>query len=229
MKSRLIRALQRGGVTAEVGSERWGVWRSRDRRGRIIGVLTGADIDVLRVRESLKPLGESSPTILVWSESVLDTPHVAPSARQLEADEQAQNGSLLERLLTRTHDPELRQLIRETARRYRADVERASAGGPMAGMNWDGLALGGKVDGGQGFANAKPLSGAQSAQAVQKILRDHLGGEKISFLDRLILRGESRSQLIKTFGGQPSLMEGQAMAAVRALHDVYLHHVRDVR
>ena len=81
MKPRLIRALQRGGVTSEIGPERWGVWRNRDRRGRIIGVLTGAEIDVLRTRESLKPLGDGQPPIFIWPESILERPDAPPDRR----------------------------------------------------------------------------------------------------------------------------------------------------
>ena len=67
MTPRLKRALQRGGVTARVRDDTWGVWRSRDRRGRMIGTVSGADIDLLRLRNCLKPLGDHRPPILIWS------------------------------------------------------------------------------------------------------------------------------------------------------------------
>lgn len=101
MKQRLIRALQRGGVVAQIEPDRWGVWRGRDRRGRVIGVLTGAEIDVLRVRESLKPLGDGAPPIFVWSGSVLETPFAAPRADRLETAHGTAARPLIELLIAR--------------------------------------------------------------------------------------------------------------------------------
>lgn len=221
MKQRLIRALQRGGVVAEIEPDRWGVWRGRDRRGRIIGVLTGAEIDVLRVRESLKPLGDGTPPIFVWSEFVLETPPAAPSAQRLEAEQRGVAGPMIELMISRAHDTQMRELIRDTARRYRADAEREWGAGSVRGMNWDGLALGGKVDGGLGYALEGGRAGGAIDQTAQQSLRKHLGAETLAFLDRLILSGDTRAQLVRRFGGRPSLIERRAMAAIRALHDTY--------
>lgn len=226
MKSRLIRALQRGGIVAEIGPDRWGVWRSKDRRGRMIGVLTGAEIDVLRVREALKSLGDGQPPILVWAGFVLETPLVAPSSARLDNDAQGTVAPMIELLLSRSQDVGLRELIRETARRYRADAERASSVGAARGMNWDGLALGGKIDGGRGFSDQGPGGGALTAQSAHEVLRRHLGSETMSLLDRLILSGDSRTQLTKRLGGRPALMERRSLAAIRALHEVYRDKVR---
>lgn len=226
MKSRLIRALQRGGIVAEIGPDRWGVWRSKDRRGRMIGVLTGTEIDVLRVREALKSLGDGQPPILAWSGSVLETPLATPSSARLDVERQGTDGPMIELILSRTQDVALRELIRETARWYRADTECAARAGTARGMNWDGLALGGKVDGGRGFSDEGFDRGARSAQSVYTTLHSHLGNETMSLLDRLILSGDSRTQLTKRLGGRPALMERRCLAAIRALHEVYRDKVR---
>ena len=228
MNPRLIRALQRGGVTAEIGVERWGVWRSRDRRGRVIGVLTGAEIDVLRARESLKPLGDGQPPIFIWPASLLEPHDVSPSAGHLQIAKNTASGPLIELILTRMQDTRLRALVRETVRRYRADAERASGIGVAHGMNWDGLALGGKIDGGRGHLDQDGSGRMWAAQTVQSTLLKHLGGETIQLLDRLILSEDSRAQMIKRLGGKPPLLEGTALAAIRALHEVYRDEVRRI-
>lgn len=228
MKQRLIRALQRGGVVAQIEPDRWGVWRGRDRRGRVIGTLSGAEIDVLRVRESLKPLGDGTPPIFVWSTSVLETPLATPSADRLETEPRIVAGPLIELMISRAHDTDLRELIRDTARRYRADAERAAGAGTVRGMNWDGLALGGKVDGGVGYAELGTRRGRRSGDKVQQTLRKCLDGETLELLDRLILSGDTRVQLVKRFGGRPALMERRAMAAVRDLHQTYRTKFRTI-
>jgi hypothetical protein len=192
----------------------------------MIGVLTGAEIDVLRVREALKSLGDGQPPILVWAGSVLETPLAAPSSTCLDAEAQGTGSPLIELILWRSQDVALRELIRETARRYRADAERASSAGTARGMNWDGLALGGKVDGGRGFSDQGAGHGALSAQSVHDTIRRHLASETIRLLDRLILSGDSRTQLTKRLGGRPALMERRSLAAIRALHEVYRDKVR---
>ena len=70
MNTRLLRALQRGGVAAQTQSDLWGVWRGKDRRGRKIGALNGCDVEILRVRGQLKALGDHDPPLLVWCGTV---------------------------------------------------------------------------------------------------------------------------------------------------------------
>lgn len=221
MKARLVRALQRGGMAVQIGADRWGVWRGRDRRGRMIGVISGAEIDVLRMREALQPWGEGQPPILVWNKSVLAPPPDAPSAKRLTAAEPAPTAPLIELVLSRCHDRELRQLICETTQTYRADIECAAQVGAAHGMNWDGLALGGRVDGGRGDREFRPAPQAMRAQAALKTIHAQLSGDQIELLDRLILSADSRAQLVRRLGGRPSLMEPRALAAIRALHEVY--------
>lgn len=123
---------------------------------------------------------------------------------------------------------EWRELIRDTARRYRADAKRGVGAGTVRGMNWDGLALGGKVDGGVGYAEHGTRRGGRSGDMVQQALREFLDGETLELLDRLVLSGETRAQLVKRFGGRPSLMKRRAMAAIRDLHQVYRARMRSI-
>nr|WP_070958544.1 hypothetical protein [Hyphomonas sp. Mor2] len=228
MKPRLVRAVQRGGMVVHLGADRWGIWRGRDRRGRMIGETNGADVDVLRLRGALKPLGDGQPTILVWGESVLHPPTVAPCASQLHDTHLNAHGPLIELMLARSQNRELRPLIRETARRYTADIEASAQAGAAHGMNWNGLALGGRIDGGRG-PRVPDISrhAARSGAAIETIQR-HLRGDEIELLDRLILSRDTRAQLVKRFGGRPTLMESRALAAIRALHLVYETKIRSV-
>ena len=226
MSERLIRALQKGGMAAEIGADRWGIWRSRDRRTRQIGVMTGAEIDILRIRGWVQPLGDEAPPVLVCGPSLLETQHATPSAKRLKQDRQARNEPLIERMLERCPDRALRQLICETVQQYRADVSGASRLGVVPGMNWDGLALGGRIDGGLGRKSPNSSIVASHAQSRLTVIYSELGSERIRFLDRLILGEETQSGLARRFGIRSSLVEGQALAAIRALQQVYKTRVK---
>ena len=65
---RLLNALYRGGITAEMRPEVWGVWRKRDRRRCRIGTLAGAEIDLLRLHDVLVPTGSDWPWPLIWGD-----------------------------------------------------------------------------------------------------------------------------------------------------------------
>lgn len=63
---RLLNALYRGGVTAEVRPDLWAVWRGVDRRRRWIGSLPGAEIDLLRLHTFLRHKGAGHRSTLCW-------------------------------------------------------------------------------------------------------------------------------------------------------------------
>lgn len=226
MSERLIRALQNGGMAAQIGADRWGIWRSRDRRTRQIGVMTGAEIDILRIRDWVQPLGDEAPPVLVCGPSLLETQHATPSAKRLIQGRQVRNEPLIERMLERCPDRALRQLICETVRQYRTDVICASRLGTIAGMNWDGLALGGRIDGGHVRKSPDGSFAASGAQSRLTSIHSELGSERIRFLDRLIIGEETQSGLARRFGIRSSLVEGQALAAIRALQQVYKTRVK---
>ncbi|MEM9055542.1 MAG: hypothetical protein AAGB16_09480, partial [Pseudomonadota bacterium] len=104
MTARLIRALQRGGCTIDIGNDQWGVWRRHDRRGRMIGTLPGADIEIMRVRSELSELaGRDEPT-LVWTGSCQDIPAVSISSDALQSDtDSLPSRTLLDCILRRIH------------------------------------------------------------------------------------------------------------------------------
>jgi len=67
MTRRLVRVLQRGGVTARIRPDVWGIWRATDRRRRCVGSLLGREIELMKLNEQLKPLGALSPAVWVWN------------------------------------------------------------------------------------------------------------------------------------------------------------------
>ena len=98
MNRRLLRALERGGVAAPIASDRWGVWRGRDRRTRMIGVLSGAEIDVLRVRDVLHPLGDTNPPLFVCTRKCSEPGRVNPDSTALRAVLPDASGPFIEHL-----------------------------------------------------------------------------------------------------------------------------------
>jgi len=221
MSRRLIRALQRGGLAAQIEEDRWGIWRTMDRRGRMVGAMSGAEIELLRMRETLRPSGDGRPPILVWSGPILDQPVLTPSASVLERADEMRGAPLLESVLSRCLDLSLRRMIRETVQVYRADVECVHRAGAVSGMNWDSLALGGKISGGQRRDSAGYSAEASRAMATLSCIHNHLNRDEIAFLDRLILGEESRAALAKRYDVRSALMEQRAISAVRTLANVY--------
>ena len=141
MSARLIRALQSGGMASKLERDLWGIWRGRDRRRRMIGTMTGADVDVLRARECLSQVGGDDPAILIWSGQVEVPCAPTPSARALKTAAPRQSDPMLLRLLADCHDPKLRGLYRQLATAYRKDTELAEHDDPDAGLYWKRLNL----------------------------------------------------------------------------------------
>jgi hypothetical protein len=208
-------------MAAKTGPDHWQIWRGRDRRARPVGSLTGPEIDVLRLRGLLRPWGDDTPPILVCGSSVLQPQSVTASAKCLTNALISPQTPLIELMVTRCCDRGLRALVCDTARRYRDDSACAERAGAIGGMNWDGLALGGRIDGGRTWQAPGAAQLARQAQSRLAIIHAELGETTSYLLDRLILGEETRARLARRLGIQPSLLEGRAMAAMRALHEIY--------
>ncbi|MEL7031669.1 MAG: hypothetical protein AAGL97_16385 [Pseudomonadota bacterium] len=63
---RVLNALYRGGVAAEIRPDVWAVWRGTDRRRRQVGTLPGAHIDLLRLHGFLTSLPSEQGCVLCW-------------------------------------------------------------------------------------------------------------------------------------------------------------------
>lgn len=222
MSERLLRALQGGGITSPIERDLWGVWRGRDRRRRMIGTLTGAEIDVLRLQSRLAPMGDETLPILVWSGALAPSGDIGPGdARVLRSAPIYATGPALEQLIAQCRDPAQRVGYRTLVERYRADHEATSAAGQMPGMNWQGLALGGRVQGGRVSAGHQGIHHVAEARARLARIRRDLSDEELTMIDALILREETKAALAKRLQVRHALVERRAIAALRALERVY--------
>ncbi len=220
MSARLIRALQSGGMASKLERDLWGIWRGRDRRRRMIGTLTGADVDVLRARECLSQVGEEDPTILIWTGQAEEPCALTPSARALKTAPRGSDPMLL-RLLADCHDPKLRGLYRQLAAAYRKDTELAEQRERSPGMNWGTISLGTRVGGGRVSREALPSPDAAKARSRLAKLRHHLTAQEVDFLDALIVREETRASLAKRYGMPPPSVASRARYLLRSLRDLY--------
>ena len=116
MNQRLVRALQRGGVAAEIRDDIWGVWRDQDRRRRMIGIMSGGEIDLLKLSENLKSEDDPCRVVLSWDQN---------SGKTIPLDSPAAiSYPLLNRLILNSQSPALRQAFARAVRAYRRDVAR---------------------------------------------------------------------------------------------------------
>lgn len=221
MKPRLIRALQRGGVTAEVRPDLWGVWRAPDRRGRVIGTLSGADVDVLRFRKHLKPLGTEIPMVLIWSGAVKIERAEQPIDIKVLTDANPIKATLLEIILRKTASPAARDAFRQACERFRYDIEHANNPSAHVTMNWERLG-----------AEARPSPSSfqhgsvrsQSYAAARRRLAqlaDRLSSVDLSILELTVIREVSRPKLAKTLGLRPAIVERRASGVLQALVEFY--------
>lgn len=219
MKPRLVRALQRGGVAAAAGADTWQVWRSLDRRGRVIGTLSGAEIDILRLRSDLKPLGNDQDQVLIWAGKRVELDSVAAAAPDLTPLAGPPARSLLEMLIANCPAPALRARIRQACQSYLRDLEDVSRSGSTT-MNWEGLARG-RLDKGQRQRSSYKPRISKSAEArLAKVTQD-LSSEARSVLNMLVVRELPRSAIAKTLAVRPALAERQGLSILRQLVAIY--------
>ncbi len=118
MKLRLVRALQRGGVTAEIRPDIWGIWRGQDRRRRVIGELAGGEIDLLKLRQRLTAAGDPYREVLKWNQNACQCATPEVNSRHLPP--------LLDRLILSCPSPARRRTFSDAARSLRQAVFHAA-------------------------------------------------------------------------------------------------------
>lgn len=220
MNRRLLRALQRGGVAARTRADSWSIWRSADRRGRIIGVLNGADVEILRLRNELKPLGDESNQVLIWAGPQSEFPQRPVQRPDLMQNDKGQSRSLLEMLITNCASNVLRERIRKACQSYLADLEAVDRSGHATTMNWQTLAQG-RVTKNQRFPRAFGEASASAARQRLAGIHAALGDDDLRFLLKLVVRESSRSVIAKAFGLRPVLAEQRGFSILRALANTY--------
>ena len=219
MKPRLLRALQRGGVAASSGADTWHIWRSKDRRGRIIGSLSGAEVDILRLRHDLKPLGDGEDQVLIWTGDRVERDQAAAAAPDLASIPESQKRSLLEMLIANCASQALRTRLRDACQVYRQDLEDVSRGSSTT-MNWDGLARGRLAKGQRQRSAYEPRTGTLAERRLAKVA-DLMGQEDLAFLLKLVVQEAPRTSIAKAFAIRPVLAEQKGMSILRKLVAAY--------
>ena len=226
MSQRLRRALQRGGVTAQIRPEAWGVWRGQDRRGRMIGTLSGADIDIMRLRGELKPIGKSQSEILVWTGT--KTPAISTHAIAPILDEPAKPSRLplLESLLLGHHIPDERARIRSACQNYLADMEWVASGPGHTTMNWDAFNAGDRVKTAEARDPLQRTRQQRRARERLEMIRSQLGASDFEFLQKLLRNDATRGAFARAYQQRPALVDQRALSILRTLFEAYFPSCR---
>ncbi len=224
MSARLIRALQRGGCAAEASETHWSVWRASDRRGRAIGTLSVADVELLRLNGDLSLLGGTDDGRLVWTGRVDSLAGRAISAMALIKEPEVQKHHarpLLHRILDGRASPNERRSLAQAARDFAEDVECAENSYSARGMNWNAISAGTRIDGGRQGAPNQRAGYAADAAIRMRTLTHHLPGEDLKFLWRLIIDRETRYAIAQWLAVSPSQSEVRGRRVLRDLAAVY--------
>ncbi len=223
MKSRLLRALQRGGCILETDDAYWSVWRSRDRRGRTIGLVPAAEVHMLILKGDLSPLGQCEDGRLVWS-GPLTALHPTVSAAALVTAEEKQSyrrKSLLQRLLERVVSPRGRRYLARAALDFSEDIERAESGYRLRGMNWQAIRGGTRIQGGRAGGSVYQGNTALAAARRLAAISEISGPESFRLLERVIVEGATRHAISKWLNQRPADAERHALTVLRKLASIY--------
>lgn len=225
MSARLIRALQRGGCAVEQSSGHWTVWRGKDRRGREIGQLRCADVELLRLQGDLAQLAGADDGRLIWVGKVDPLENRRISASAISKDEihaPAKRRPLLQRLLEVLPKPSERRRLARAARDFSEDKARQYAGAAGRGMNWRDISVGGRIDGGRGPSGQDTRIGYAQASARRL---DHLckllNPDDMQLLERLVIELCTRGAIAGWLGIPPKQAELRALRVLCNLADIY--------
>ncbi|GAB5454346.1 MAG: hypothetical protein Hens2KO_05750 [Henriciella sp.] len=206
-------------MAAAASADTWQVFRTQDRRGRVIGTLSGAEIDILRLRSDLKPLGQDQDQLLIWAGKRGELDSVAAAAPDLTPLTGPRARSLLEMLIANCPSPALRARIRQACQSYIQDLEDVSRAGSTT-MNWDGLTRGRRGKGQRQRSSYEPRVSKSAETRLAKIAED-LSPEARSVLNLLVVRELPRSAIARTLAMRPALAERQGLFLLRQLVAIY--------
>ena len=218
MTARLVRALQKGGVTAKLRSDQWGVWRQRDRRGRIIGCLSDREVERLQLRECLKPFGDSADA-LIWSGAAPSSElhQIASHQFDLRQAETPIAAPYIETIILKQTAPTFRESLRQAVLKFRRDMQAISVSSACLTMNWERLHAQDKQARAykeRGFVKSRAQrTAALSLRAIEQALSP----SEFNFLTHLVCADASKAWLAKHHALRVSLVEPQALSILRRL------------
>lgn len=191
-----MRALQRGGVTAEIRPDTWGVWRTKDRRRCTIGTLPGREIELMKLSEHLKVAANSDTVVWVWNRDTVPLTELA----LMEMNSHPPRPLLID-LILKCHAAMPRKTLSRAAISFRQDVARVR---------------------GNDKYRMEDEAGAEACASIRlSRVRDALSHEDHAFLDDMVLRKASKARLSKAFELRPAATVTKALDVLRELTQIY--------
>ncbi|MEM1037402.1 MAG: hypothetical protein AAGI14_11640 [Pseudomonadota bacterium] len=222
--ARLIRALQNGGAVYDDGGGRFVVRRGQDARGRIIGQLASGIVDALVAKGQLKPFGAFDLPRYIWSGPALEKADLIPASIKgfIETHSKAENRSLLGHVLHTLSDRAEASRLQRAADWFYQDHIWEAEGGSVAGMNWQTLALGGRVDRSV-TADDIGRDGFHRLKAKERLsgVRGRFSERAYNELYALIMSEHRRGHFAATFAFTPAEADRRAVDLVRRLSWFY--------
>ncbi len=218
MTARLVRALYKGGVTAPVSPDAWGVWRSQDRRGRVIGRLVDRDIERLQLRGHLKSVGEGD-AALIWSGPPIDeTGDVDGASHIAQRDPIARAASTyVEQLILKQSAPAFREALRRAVQAFRQDMQAAPVSSAALTMNWERLHMREKSTRSLQDRSFVRSPAQHRARANLGALERAMTRSDFNFLTHLLCADASKAWLARHHNLRVSLVESKALKVLRIL------------
>lgn len=222
--TRLIKAVEQGGAVYVEDKNVFSVRRTRDARGGIIGTLTPGVFHSLVDQAKLKPFGTFKPLRYVWSGSKLERskPLQASIRTFVETHSKKASRSLLGCVLHAHADKKEAAILRRTSEWFYQDQVWEANTGTVAGMNWQGLALGGRVDRSgrslDGFD--EPIYRLQAVRRMQKA-RARFSERAYNEVYALIVSEHGRKHFAATFAYTETEAERRAIDLLRRLSWLY--------
>lgn len=220
--ARLIRALERGGAAFVSADGSIAVRRSADARATIIGRMEAEAFAALRDGEHLKRLGDAEPARFVWCGAKLSsTRPVHPSAQGFMETRAERRKTMLGHVLLTLRDESEAGDLRRVVKWFREDVMWADRAGPVAGMNWSDLALGGRVDRSRGAASSDDPLYRVAAKRRLKQVRASLGARGFEQVYELVVEPVSRQRFQRNYDYTRKDAEARAVGLLRRLSWLY--------
>ena len=218
VESRLIRALQRGGLAVLEGKG-WIIYRAGDCRRRSVGKLPNAIIDDLCAKGALVN-DEGDPSLLSWGDASIEI-ETASDGSSLKASKsstkRARPRSLIEQAARLDKCEAGRSRLLMAANRFLAEVEQASAS-QFTTMRWDQTPM---SRGAAKQPHMGPGEAASRAAANLRHVRQVIGDVDFAVLELVLIGDISRAGLARRTGLTPRGALRQMYAALVRLAEAY--------
>lgn len=222
MSRRLVRLLSAGGCCVQRTDGDWSVYRSRDLRKSIIGILPMARVNELELSGELVGEAHRGVTRLVWSKP---SPARQSSATQHNALSnqtaiRRPRRSLFERTMSKITSPSHRRTVAQVVADWNRDVARAEQAIAPAGMNWKAVETGTRIDRQyQNFRRADNYSGA-----IRRVddVRARFTKAEYALIEDMLLARRSRNAIALRSGQTIASVEVDAANLLQRLVEVYM-------